>query len=278
MLQDTVLSFDGVSRKFGTHEVIRDVSFSLRRGECIALTGLNGSGKTTLLKLASGLARPSSGTVKRKEGITVQFVPDSFPRLNVSARSILRHLAGVEGTGKALVTRRLDKLLDAFQLDEAADAPLRTYSKGMLQKVSVIQALLSGADLLLLDEPLSGQDWQSQDAFTELARGMLSQGTAMLLACHEMPLIRALAGRICELPDGMLSNRPVPEDPGEDLYLFETPGAGFRFPQDAGSSFRPERRDGLLRVAVPHGTGNDMLLRMLQAGCTLKEMRHEKNR
>jgi ABC-type multidrug transport system ATPase subunit len=277
-MNEAVLTFDQISKRFGTHEVIKGITFSLRQGECVALTGLNGSGKTTLLKLAAGLARPSSGIVRTKGRIRIQYIPESFPRLNVSAYSILRSLGKAEGLRKDGIEQRIDQLLGIFSLDESANMPLRTYSKGMLQKVFVIQAFISRADVLLLDEPLSGQDRESQEAFTRLTEERLLEGTAVLLACHEKPLIHTLAGTVLEIRNGALHAREAPMDEGEDVYLFELPEEGFQFPEDLEGVFRTEKRGREMLVAVPHGSGDTMLKRMLQAGSRLREMCHEKDR
>ena len=115
-MAETVLSLEKVSKRFGTNEVLRDVTFSLKKGECSALTGLNGSGKTTLLKLAAGLTRVSSGLVRTPDGIRIAYIPDSFPRPAVSARSLLRRLGRIEGMAAAMLEQRINELLNAFDL------------------------------------------------------------------------------------------------------------------------------------------------------------------
>ena len=277
-MKETIVSFEGVSKKYGTNEVLRDVSFSLCRGECIALTGLNGSGKTTLLKLAAGLARPTRGKVHRLPGVRAEYIPESFPALNLTARRVLLGFGRAEGLETHALTQKTERLLSDFHLSGASDAALRTYSKGMLQKVSVIQALQSGADVLMLDEPLSGQDRQSQETFIQMVGELLRGGTAVLLACHEEHLIRALADRVFLIHQGALRAHELMEDRGQDIYLFDMPDEGFLFPDDLKTACRSEMRGGQLTVTVPHAAGDGMLLKMLQAGCRLREMRHEKSR
>ena len=277
-MKETTVSFDGVFKKYATNEVLRDVSFSLRRGECIALTGLNGSGKTTLLKLAAGLTRPTRGEIRRLPGIRAGYIPESFPALSLTARRVLLGFGRAEGLKQHALAQKTERLLDDFHLSDASDAALRTYSKGMLQKVSVIQALQSGADVLLLDEPLSGQDRQSQEVFIHMVKELLEGGTAVLLACHEEYLIRALADRVFHIHQGALQVSDVTESQGEDVYLFEVPDEGFLFPDDLKAICESEIIGRQLLVTVPHAAGDAMLLKMLQAGCRLKEMRHEKSR
>ena len=277
-MAETILSFEHVSKHYGSNEVLKDISFPLRQGECIALTGLNGSGKTTALKLAAGLTRASSGKITAGKAARIQYIPESFPRLNFSARGILHSFGRIEGMDKASLDQRIGDLLSSFHLSPEAGSPLRTYSKGMLQKVSVIQAFLSHADVLLLDEPLSGQDEASQKTFLRLTKSLLSSGRAVLLACHERHLVRALADTVFELRQGSLYAALVPPEDSEDIYLFDTPHEGFAMPPDIEGLSRMERGAGTVLVAVRHGTGGQMLRTLLDAGCSLRGMRHEKNR
>ncbi|HSK67954.1 MAG TPA: ABC transporter ATP-binding protein [Candidatus Limnocylindria bacterium] len=277
-MTDTVLTLDRVSKRFGTLEVLRGVSLSLRPGECVALTGVNGSGKSTLLRISAGLTVPTSGAVIFRRGLRADYIPEGFPRLNLSARALLRSLSALEGGGRAFIDRRMEELLHAFSLAEAADTPIRTYSKGMLQKVAVIQAFMGSSDLLLMDEPLSGQDAQSQDVFIELAKGLLSEGMAVLLACHERGLVRALADRVFALRDGALHQADIPPEEGEDVYLFDAPDVDFGLPAGFGHGINVMRQGRVITVRVAHRTGDAMLTAMLQAGCRLRGMRHEADR
>ncbi len=277
-MTETVLSFDHVSKHFGSHVVLKDITFPLRRGECVALTGLNGSGKTTALKIAAGLTRVSSGMVHTSGSIKTQYIPESFPHPAVSARGILGSFGRIEGMKTAAVDQRVEELLKIFNLRGEAGRPLRTYSKGMLQKVSVIQAFLCGSDVLLLDEPLSGQDTQSQETFIQMTRSLLSNGVAVLMACHEKYLIQALADTVYEIKEGALhAARVLPED-GEDLYIFHLPHKEFEVPNDFDNLLRIKQDGGKALVSVKHGTGDKMLRAMLDAGCRLEGMRHEKDR
>jgi ABC-type multidrug transport system ATPase subunit len=276
-MTETVLSFDHVSKRFGSFEVLKDVTISLKKGECAALTGLNGSGKTTLLKLAAGLARVSSGEVRTPGGIRLGYIPESFPRPAVSARSLLRSFGRIQGMAPPALDERINKLLEAFNLQDDAGSPLNTYSKGMLQKVCVLQAFLGRADILLLDEPLSGQDAASQETFIRLTKSLLSSGTAVLLACHEKYLLSALADTVYEVGGGTLRAAAATPQNDEDLYVFDLPGEGSVIPKGFDDFLRIKQEGAQALIYCRHGKGNDMLRALLDAGWRLKEMRHEKN-
>ncbi len=280
MVHDEVLALDGVSRRYGSLTVFRNVSLSVPRGLCVALTGRNGSGKSTLLKIAGGLTRASSGRVRRRRGASVQLVPENFPRPNVSARRLLYGFGRLEGLGGGELRRRVGELLEDFSLAGEADAPLMDFSKGMLQKVSVIQAMLRKPDLLLLDEPLSGQDARSQRVFIRRVRGLLNGGSAVLLACHEPFLMAALAQQAYEVgPEGLTPREAETGAPsGRDVYRFLAPSGAFSLPDPLGeSALLIRREDGALTVAVRAGEGNELLKALLSLGCRLTEMRHEES-
>lgn len=192
-----VAALSAAAKRYGRHTVFENVTLTVERGACIALTGVNGCGKSTMLRVLAGLTAVSEGLAQRAPGVKVSYMPDTFPRLNLTLQTYLRALERIDCQDTARLAR-------AFHLDGAMNAPIRAFSKGMLQKVCAIQALSSGADLLLLDEPLSGQDEQSQAAFVDAVRQALSRGAAVALACHEKNLIDALGARAYRLRDGHL--------------------------------------------------------------------------
>lgn len=277
-MAEEILVFENVSKCYGKNEALRRVCLSVKRGQCIALTGRNGSGKTTLLRIAAGLTRATSGTVRRISGVRIQFIPEAFPPLGISARSLLNSLGKAEGIPKARLEGNISTLLAEFSLEKESVKPLRTYSKGMLQKVSVIQAFLSQPDLLLLDEPLSGQDAQAQAAFIRCTKACKANGAAVILACHERHLIDELGDRVFEIREGALAEKSLSEESGRDCYTFAFPDGREGIPQiPVQPGIQVEYDGGRLYLAVPHGTGDRMLQEMLEAGGRLREMRYEKN-
>jgi ABC-2 type transport system ATP-binding protein len=274
-MPEEILILDNISKRYGTGDVLRGVSLTAKRGHCMALTGRNGSGKSTLLRIAAGLTRATSGTVRQNGRVRVQYIPEAFPPLSISAHSLLSTLGKAEGIPGPALEARIRSLLVEFDLEKESGKPMRAYSKGMLQKVAVIQAFLSQPDLLLLDEPLSGQDAPAQAAFVRHAQALRDSGTAIILACHEQHLIADLASSVYRLRDGTLAEITLPEEGGRDHYTFALPDGFARMPARPG--MQTEYAGGRLFAAVAHGTGDRMLQEMLDAGCRLEEMRHEKN-
>jgi len=192
-----------VSKSFGPLQAVRDVSFSLGRGEIVALVGHNGAGKTTLIKLMLGLLRPSGGhvrvlgadpvggsaAVRRKLGYlpeNVSFNPALTGRETLSFYSAL----------KRAERGQLQGMLDRVGLAAAADRRVRTYSKGMRQRLGLAQALLGAPEVLLLDEPTTGLDPASRRDFYGFLDELRGRGATILLSSHALSELEERADRV----------------------------------------------------------------------------------
>ena len=178
-MNDRVFEITDVSRTFGTLKAVDNLSLSLGKGEVMGFLGTNGAGKTTTIKMLIGLIRPTSGSVKLLGGdpmdpqmrARIGYMPEMayyYPYLNV--RELLSFYGGVCGMDKKTVRSRTDELLEEVELMEAAKRPLKEYSKGMLQRAGIAQALLADPDLLILDEPFTGLDPLARIHFRELLK------------------------------------------------------------------------------------------------------------
>ena len=166
-MEEKFFELDGVSRSFGQLKAVDNLTLSLGKGEVTGFLGTNGAGKTTTIKMLIGLIRPTTGVVRLFGGdpmvastrTRVGYMPEMayyYPYLTV--RELLSFYGGVCGMDKRTVKARTDELLEEVELVEAAKRPLKTYSKGMLQRAGIAQALLNDPDLLILDEPFTGLD------------------------------------------------------------------------------------------------------------------------
>jgi ABC-type multidrug transport system ATPase subunit len=163
------LRLSRIAKSYGKTAVLLGVTLQVAPGECVALTGANGCGKSTLLRIAAGLTRPTGGTVEAVGPI--QYVPEAFPPIDLNLRRLLRALDGIDCSGAEDRARE-------FQLGAALNAPIRTYSKGMLSKVAAIQAL--SADL-------PSVDW-SRDRRT-FPVNCPSPSTVKITFCPTLPII-----------------------------------------------------------------------------------------
>lgn len=192
-----LITLHQVTKVYKKQPLFQDVSFSLQSGECVALTGANGCGKSTLLRIIAGLTAASGGTITRKTGLKIQYVPDIFPRLSLRQRQLTRVLERIDCVN-------FSDGLHTFSLPESGEQALKTYSKGMLSKIALLQALYAPVDILLLDEPGSGLDAGSRERFIENIRAKLSCGVGVVLATHGQAELQVLAHRVLRFDGGRL--------------------------------------------------------------------------
>ncbi|WP_217597491.1 ATP-binding cassette domain-containing protein [Cohnella sp. GbtcB17] len=215
MNSNVILRLVQASKSLKGKTVLNRVSLELSRGETVAVTGPNGSGKTTLLKLLAGLSAPSSG--KREvsgagEGgtLVIGYAPDHLPKLKFTAREYLNHMGSIRGLDAATRTRRIEELLQLVDLRDKPGQQMKFFSKGMLQKVNLVQALLGDPELLLLDEPIGGLDEEAQGALASLLLRLRQKGTAIVVASHEQALVDQWANRVMTISDGQVRSVAAP--------------------------------------------------------------------
>ncbi len=205
----SALSINNAVKRYGLTEVVGDVSLQVEPGERIALLGHNGAGKTTLIKLILGLTPLSGGSIEvlghspgsRKARSSIGFLPESVAFQGaLSGREQLRHFARL----KSVSARQADELLERVGLEGAAEKKIRTYSKGMKQRVGLAQAILGKPKLALLDEPTSGLDPVSRHEFYDIVRDLANAGTAVLLSSHALTELETRTDRIAILSKGRL--------------------------------------------------------------------------
>jgi ABC-type multidrug transport system ATPase subunit len=268
-MEAPVLELKGVGKAFGRSALFRNVDLSVRRGACVALTGRNGAGKTTVLRIAAGLAAATEGEVRRVKGLSIGYVPEHFPKLNLTARQFIRHMGAIEGLDRSGIEEGMGLFSDFF-MDDLIDLPMGRLSKGTLQKVAVVQALMRPRGLLLLDEPLSGQDEKSQRAFVEKVLERKRAGAAVLLSCHEPLLAERLADGAYRLDAGGLTPVRAGEGAPRALLAFE-PDREAQFPPEVQSY----RSNGRLYASAPRDICDRLIVEMIEKGYTLREMRDE---
>ncbi len=196
---------------------LHEISFTVARGECVAVLGQNGSGKSTLVRLLSTLLLPDGGSARvfghdvvrddravRAVVNRVSVEASFFKRM--SAAENLSYAARFYGLGPSLTRRRIPEILERVGFPTArSSAPMEDLSRGMQQKVALARALLTSPTLLLLDEPTTGLDPRAklevQDFIREVRR---SQDTTTLLCTHDMAEAETLADRVGILDGGRL--------------------------------------------------------------------------
>jgi ABC-2 type transport system ATP-binding protein len=202
------IEIEGLTKSFGAVHALRGLDLTVPTGEVTGFLGPNGSGKTTTIRVLLGLLRADGGRASLLGGDPwadavslhrrIAYVPGDvtlWPNLTGGeAIDILVRLSG------SLDPKRKKLMLERFELDPTKKA--RTYSKGNRQKVALVAALASDAELLLLDEPTSGLDPLMEAAFTESIREVKAAGKSVLLSSHIFAEVEKLADRVTIIRDG----------------------------------------------------------------------------
>lgn len=192
-----MIELKDVRKSYNGKVIFEDVNLKLEEGTVTAFIGHNGCGKSTMLKVVSGLVKKDRGEIIYDDKYRFSYVPEQFPALNMSARAYLKHMADMDGIySKTDSMDKMNALAKDFYVENMLDKSMKKLSKGTLQKIGVIQAIMSYPEVLLLDEPLSGQDVDSQDVFIEKIKALKRQGTIILLSAHEQELIHSIGDRV----------------------------------------------------------------------------------
>ena len=199
----------GLRRK----RVLHGVTFDVHEGEIFGFVGPNGAGKTTTLKVLMGLIRPTEGKASildRDVGESefrnqIGFLPENpyfYPFL--TAREILDFYARLSGVASQRRASRVDELLGIVNLSHAADARLRTFSKGMLQRVGVAQALVNDPQIVFLDEPMSGLDPIGRKEIRDVILSLRGEGKTVFMNTHILSDVEMICDRVAIIVKGRI--------------------------------------------------------------------------
>jgi len=214
-----VLELSGVSKSYRTHLslrkywILRDLSLSVREGEIFGFIGTNGAGKTTTIKLALGLIFPDGGSIRLfgEEATSVQarrrlgFLPEN-PYLYdyLTGIEFLDFHARLFGLGAAERRRRVRELLERVGLGNRGERQLRHYSKGMLQRIGLAQALINDPELVILDEPMSGLDPIGRREVRDIILDLKARGRTIFFSTHILSDTEMICDRVGLLVRGNL--------------------------------------------------------------------------
>jgi ABC-2 type transport system ATP-binding protein len=201
-----------VTKMYGKRAIVQDVTFRVNPGEVYALVGPNGAGKTSIIRLVTGLAFPTSGTVrllgydpherppiKHKLGAVVEAPAAFYPYM--TGRGNLQLHAKLAG---GVTKERIAEVLEMMGLTEAADRKVGIYSLGMRQRLGVASALLTKPEVLILDEPASGMDPLSLHLVHSVLQQSAREGTAVMLSTHHLDEVVAYCSRVAILEEGRI--------------------------------------------------------------------------
>jgi len=208
---ESVLSLRGVTKTVHVGfrrrrlDILRGVDLGVAAGDVYGLLGPNGAGKTTTVKVALGLMRPSSGSVELGlQGLShVGYMPENpYFYDYLSGREFLGFCARLFGLEAAARHERVEQLLRDVSLELAADTHLRKYSKGMLQRIGIAQALINDPELVLLDEPMTGLDPVGRVEVKRIIEDLHERGKTVLFNSHILSDVHELCSRIAIMREG----------------------------------------------------------------------------
>ncbi|MDP6393694.1 MAG: metal ABC transporter ATP-binding protein [Arenicellales bacterium] len=183
----------GVGVRHGATQILRDVDFSIRRGEIVTVVGPNGSGKTTLLQVLIGAQKPTEGTVHREPGTRVGYVPQRLAIDRTLPMTVTRFLA-LSGTRNV---RSIRLMIERVGIPERETRQMTDLSGGEFQRVLLAQALLNEPDILVLDEPTQALDQPAEAAFYRLIEQVRQDlGCAVLMVSHDLHVVMRASDRV----------------------------------------------------------------------------------
>ncbi|MGP8073878.1 MAG: ABC transporter ATP-binding protein [Thermoplasmata archaeon] len=228
-MSSDLLAVDGVWKRYGDHDALRDVRFSLRSGEAVGYLGPNGAGKTTTLKLLAGLSRPTRGSVRvqgldpvrdrtralRHLGALVE-TPGIPPYL--TGADLLEYVACVKGVPAGDRRAAARHAAEMMNVADLLSRPFGSLSTGLARRMLLGAALVGDPEVLLLDEPTLGLDPAARHDLRGVLRGLSRNGLTLLLSTHLLEDVQEVCGRVLFLKNGgLVGDEPVNLDPDSGL-------------------------------------------------------------
>ncbi len=212
-IQNLRVEFKPSARHQPVKVAVDGLNLSVRPGEVFGFLGPNGAGKTTTMHVLLGFIRPTSGAV-RLFGVNtsetfarqrIGYLPEqTYYYKFLNAEELLRFYGRIFGIARAELDRRIDAVLKLVELEDARKRLIKTYSKGMQQRVGLAQALINDPDLLILDEPTSGLDPIGRMKMREIIQRLKQEGKTVFFSSHELGEVETVCDRVGILRNGQL--------------------------------------------------------------------------
>jgi ABC-2 type transport system ATP-binding protein len=234
-----------LTKKYGSFTAVDRVTLTVPKGALYGFLGPNGAGKTTTLRMIAGILRPTTGRVliggddvathPLAAKMRLGFIPDRpFVYDKLTGAEFLRFVAGLYGQEGQVVERRIDELLDVFELATWKNELIESYSHGMRQKLIISSALIHRPEVIVVDEPMVGLDPRAARLLKDLFRGFVGRGGTVLMSTHTLEIAEAICDRLAIIQGGrIVAAGAMPDlrrqhDAGdlglEDLFLRLTGG------------------------------------------------------
>jgi len=204
-----------LTKRYGSFTAVDRVTLAVPRGALYGFLGPNGAGKTTTLRMIAGILRPTAGRVLIGGDDVVEkplaakmrlgFIPDRpFVYDKLTGAEFLRFVAGLYGQEGTVVERRIDELLDVFELATWKNELIESYSHGMRQKLIISSALIHRPEVIVVDEPMVGLDPRAARLLKDLFRGFVGRGGTVLMSTHTLEIAEALCDQLAIIQGGRI--------------------------------------------------------------------------
>ena len=216
-----ILEVEHINKTFGRTEVLKDISFSLERGQVLSLIGSSGSGKTTLLRCLNFLETPDKGVIRVNDELLFDAANPVTKQESELAKELLAKsqpdykARKKEGGGE--IEAEAKRLLDQMGLSERMNNYPHQLSGGQCQRVAIARALALSPDILCFDEPTSALDPELTGEVLKVIKGLADQNTTMIIVTHEMAFARDVSDKVLFMDDGKILEQGTPEE------VFENP-------------------------------------------------------
>ncbi|GGN64923.1 ABC transporter ATP-binding protein [Oceanobacillus indicireducens] len=253
-----------IDKTYDRKSVLKNISLTIDTQEIIAILGGNGVGKSTLLRIIAGMERPSSGKIIfRNKKMNIGYVPERFPKnIRFTPEEYLNYTAKISGMPESIMNKSIPDLLKRFKLEQFNNQWVMNLSKGNIQKVGIIQAIIKRPDLLILDEPLSGLDSLAQQELLEIIKELKKEGTTILLTYHESNLFHKVIDTTYRVENGVLTKET--DIVKEPIKLLEVEYLNESHVEKWDEIISIERKKDKLLLYVQAKDSDKILYRLLQ--------------
>jgi len=244
-----MIRLEGLTKKYGKFIAVDRLDLHVPKGELYGFLGPNGAGKTTTLRMIAGILRPTAGSVfiggddliasPLTAKMRIGFIPDRpYMYDKLTGAEFLRFVAGLFNQDGAVIERRIDELLDLFELSVWKNELIESYSHGMRQKLIISSALIHRPACIVVDEPMVGLDPKGARLLKDIFRSFVDRGGTVLMSTHTLEVAEAMCDRIGIIQEGKIvacgSMEELREQTAsgdatlEELFLKLTGGAAIR--------------------------------------------------
>lgn len=207
-----VLEITGLSSGYHKNAIVNDVSFNVRKGEVFGLVGLNGAGKTTLIKTILSLRKKQAGSVVVKDNQQIAYLPEKFePAYFLTGEKFIQFSLKLYGIKKSFVDIKTEAEKLSFN-PNFLNKSVKTYSKGMRQKIGLLATIMAECDLTILDEPMSGLDPKARLEIKKMILSVRDQERSVFMSSHILNDVAELCDRVAIFHDQKIAFIGTPHE------------------------------------------------------------------